>query len=210
MTAREFFDDLPGRPDPERLRGIHHTYLFDIAGEGRWLVTVDDGNVTVDEDPESEAADVSFTLSGETFTKLAAKEQNPMIAYMTGKLKISRRHQGRDGAPEPAPQDGPVLIHGAVAAALTPLRSGGAELDADAFEPYMSFLADGGVDGILAFGTTGEGILFASTSGSGRWSCSWRPRAGGSTSPPTAARRRPPRPPRSRRTRPRPALRRWR
>lgn len=52
------------------------------------------------------------------------------------------------------------MIHGAVAAALTPLRSGGAELDAEAFEPYLTFLADGGVDGILAFGTTGEGILF--------------------------------------------------
>jgi dihydrodipicolinate synthase/N-acetylneuraminate lyase len=55
--------------------------------------------------------------------------------------------------------EGPVLIHGAVAAALTPLRSGGAELDEGAFEPYVAFLADGGVDGILALGTTGEGIL---------------------------------------------------
>jgi putative sterol carrier protein len=89
MTAREFFETLPGRPDPEGLRGIHNTYFFDIAGEGRWLVTVDDGAVTVDENPPSEAADVSFALSGETFEKLATKQQNPMIAYMTGKLKIS-------------------------------------------------------------------------------------------------------------------------
>jgi dihydrodipicolinate synthase/N-acetylneuraminate lyase len=42
---------------------------------------------------------------------------------------------------------------------LTPLRSGGAELDEGAFEPYVAFLADGGVDGILTLGTTGEGIL---------------------------------------------------
>jgi putative sterol carrier protein len=89
MNAREFFADLPGRPDPERLRGIHHSYFFDIAGEGRWLVTVDDGKVTVEESPASEAADVSFKLTGETFTKLAEKQQNPMIAYMTGKLKVS-------------------------------------------------------------------------------------------------------------------------
>lgn len=51
------------------------------------------------------------------------------------------------------------MIHGAVAAALTPLRPGGEELDEGAFEPYVAFLADGGVDGILALGTTGEGIL---------------------------------------------------
>ena len=51
------------------------------------------------------------------------------------------------------------MIRGAFAAALTPLRDGGAGLDEAAFEPYVTFLADGGVDGILALGTTGEGIL---------------------------------------------------
>jgi dihydrodipicolinate synthase/N-acetylneuraminate lyase len=45
-----------------------------------------------------------------------------------------------------------------LAAALTPLKDGGASLDLDAFEPYLAFLADGGVEGILALGTTGEGI----------------------------------------------------
>ena len=44
------------------------------------------------------------------------------------------------------------------AAALTPLKDGGASLDLDAFEPYLAFLRDGGVEGILALGTTGEGI----------------------------------------------------
>ena len=47
----------------------------------------------------------------------------------------------------------------AYAAALTPLRDGGEALDEDAFAPYVSFLERGGVDGILALGTTGEGIL---------------------------------------------------
>jgi dihydrodipicolinate synthase/N-acetylneuraminate lyase len=53
------------------------------------------------------------------------------------------------------------VIRGAVAAALTPLREGGAALDEDAVGPYVDFLADGGLDGILALGTTGEGILLA-------------------------------------------------
>jgi dihydrodipicolinate synthase/N-acetylneuraminate lyase len=51
------------------------------------------------------------------------------------------------------------MIHGALAAALTPLRDDGAALDEAAFEPYVEFLADAGLDGILALGTTGEGIL---------------------------------------------------
>jgi dihydrodipicolinate synthase/N-acetylneuraminate lyase len=53
------------------------------------------------------------------------------------------------------------MISGAFAAALTPLRDGGASLDDAAFEPYIDFLARGGVDGILACGTTGEGILLS-------------------------------------------------
>ena len=44
------------------------------------------------------------------------------------------------------------------AAALTPLRDGGDALDDAAFEPYAAYLLEGGVDGILALGTTGEGM----------------------------------------------------
>jgi dihydrodipicolinate synthase/N-acetylneuraminate lyase len=49
----------------------------------------------------------------------------------------------------------------AIAAALTPLREDGAALDEDVFAPYAAFLQDGGIDGILALGTTGEGILLS-------------------------------------------------
>jgi dihydrodipicolinate synthase/N-acetylneuraminate lyase len=48
-----------------------------------------------------------------------------------------------------------------IAAALTPLRDGGTELDEDAVAPYLSFLAAHGIDGVLALGTTGEGILLS-------------------------------------------------
>ena len=50
-------------------------------------------------------------------------------------------------------------LRGALAAAVTPLRAAGSRLDEDAFAPYARFLADGGIDGVLALGTTGEGIL---------------------------------------------------
>jgi dihydrodipicolinate synthase/N-acetylneuraminate lyase len=51
------------------------------------------------------------------------------------------------------------MLRGALAAALTPLRDAGEALDEDAFAPYVDFLAAGGVDGLLALGTTGEGFL---------------------------------------------------
>lgn len=56
--------------------------------------------------------------------------------------------------PEPA-------IRGALAAAATPLTDGGESLDERAFAPLVAFLAGGGMDGVLALGTTGEGILLS-------------------------------------------------
>jgi len=53
------------------------------------------------------------------------------------------------------------VIRGALAAAVTPLRDGGEELDEQAFEPFAAFLADNGLDGIFALGTTGEGLLLS-------------------------------------------------
>lgn len=52
-------------------------------------------------------------------------------------------------------------LHGAIAAAVTPLRDGGRALDEEAFEPLVRFLAEGGLDGLLALGTTGEGVLLS-------------------------------------------------
>jgi dihydrodipicolinate synthase/N-acetylneuraminate lyase len=46
------------------------------------------------------------------------------------------------------------------AAALTPLRDDGRALDEDAFPEYIDFLRRGGLTGVLALGSTGEGILF--------------------------------------------------
>jgi dihydrodipicolinate synthase/N-acetylneuraminate lyase len=49
------------------------------------------------------------------------------------------------------------MLRGAVAAAVTPLVGEG--LDEDAFGPYADFLVAAGLDGLLALGTTGEGLL---------------------------------------------------
>lgn len=51
------------------------------------------------------------------------------------------------------------MLRGAIAAALTPLRDDA--LAEDVFAPYVDFLAAGGLDGVLALGTTGEGLLFS-------------------------------------------------
>jgi dihydrodipicolinate synthase/N-acetylneuraminate lyase len=52
-------------------------------------------------------------------------------------------------------------LRGAFAASVTPLSDAGAHLDEDAFGPLTDFFVDAGLDGILALGTAGEGILLS-------------------------------------------------
>ena len=88
MRAKEFFAELPAKVDPERIADIDAGYVFDVTGEGIWLVRLHNGTLTVTEGPD-EDGDVKFTLSGETFDRITERKQNPMIAYMTGKVKVS-------------------------------------------------------------------------------------------------------------------------
>jgi dihydrodipicolinate synthase/N-acetylneuraminate lyase len=46
-----------------------------------------------------------------------------------------------------------------LAASVTPLTAGGAALDEEAIGPLVAHLEAGGVDGVFACGTTGEGVL---------------------------------------------------
>ena len=88
LDPAQFFASLPDRADPEKIAGVNHTYVFDIAGKGRWLVDVHDGKVSVSEDPQ-EPADVEFKMSAETFERIQARKLNPMTAYITRKIKVS-------------------------------------------------------------------------------------------------------------------------
>jgi dihydrodipicolinate synthase/N-acetylneuraminate lyase len=53
------------------------------------------------------------------------------------------------------------VLVGAIAAVVTPLTEGGERLDEPAVEPLVRFVAEGGIDGVLVCGTTGEGILLS-------------------------------------------------
>jgi dihydrodipicolinate synthase/N-acetylneuraminate lyase len=54
-----------------------------------------------------------------------------------------------------------VKLHGAIAAAVTPMRDGGRALDLEGVAPLAIHFADGGLDGVLVAGTTGEGVLLS-------------------------------------------------
>ena len=87
QSAREFFETLESRVDPAKTAGLDAAYRFDIDGAGSWIVRVANGSVRVSEGGGD--ADTTISTSEQEFLRLARREQNPMTAFMTGKLRVS-------------------------------------------------------------------------------------------------------------------------
>ncbi len=87
MAARAFFEGLEARVDPARVAGVDHTYRFEIEGEGAWHVAIHSGRATVTEGGD-DPANATIRAAGEVFDRIISGEQNPAMAYMSGKLKI--------------------------------------------------------------------------------------------------------------------------
>ena len=85
----DFFAGLPARAAaaPEKTRGLHDTYLFQIGDAGSWTVTVDDGAVSVAEG-DAGSATCTIATDEETFLAIANGQQNPAMAVMLGKVKL--------------------------------------------------------------------------------------------------------------------------
>jgi dihydrodipicolinate synthase/N-acetylneuraminate lyase len=63
-----------------------------------------------------------------------------------------------DAAQAPGPER---PLHGALAAAVTPLAGGGGAVDTTGVARLVDFYAAAGLDGLLVLGTTGEGVLLS-------------------------------------------------
>ena len=83
-SAQQFFENLQARAS--RAPDLTASYRFDIDGAGSWRVDVEDGVVTVSQ--SQEPADCVIATDEKTFLSVVNKEQNPMGAFMTGKIKV--------------------------------------------------------------------------------------------------------------------------
>jgi putative sterol carrier protein len=85
-SARQFFDDLQARPDTSRAAGLTASYRFDVENAGSWRVDVEDGRVHVTE--SEEPAECVIKTDEQTLLAVVGNEQNPMGAFMTGKIRV--------------------------------------------------------------------------------------------------------------------------
>jgi putative sterol carrier protein len=85
-SAREFFESIPTKLDPQKLRGETMSYRFDIEQAGSWKIDVDDGVVSVAE--STDPADCVIRMKEDMLVKMIEGRQNPATAFMLGKIKV--------------------------------------------------------------------------------------------------------------------------
>ena len=92
MTAKEFILNLPQKAKPEVLEGLDTRFHFDISGDdgGQFTVTVKDGAMNAEEGLHGTPKCV-VGASDENFMGVLKGDINPMMAVLTGKLKISNQ-----------------------------------------------------------------------------------------------------------------------
>lgn len=88
IDVKQFLFDLPKKANADALEGLSTVFHFDITGSGQFTVKLEAGKLDVTEGFSGEPS-CKVTTSAESFSKLISGDLNPMMAMMTGKLKIS-------------------------------------------------------------------------------------------------------------------------
>lgn len=88
IDVKQFLFDLPQKANPDALEGLSTLFHFDVSGAGQFTVKLDNGKLEVSEGLSGEPS-CKVSTSAESFSKLISGDLNPMMAMMTGKLKIS-------------------------------------------------------------------------------------------------------------------------
>jgi putative sterol carrier protein len=89
MTAQDFLAGLPAKINPEALAGVETTFHFNLdGGEIQKTLTVSGGKLEMLDGLIGEPK-CAVSAKSETLMKLVKGEENPMMAVMMGKVKIS-------------------------------------------------------------------------------------------------------------------------
>lgn len=92
MNSKDFIYKLPSKVSPAAIEGHDTTFHFDLEGDdgGKYTVQVVDNKVVVSDGLNGEPTCL-VRSSNENFLKLIQGDLNPMMAILTGKVKISNQ-----------------------------------------------------------------------------------------------------------------------
>lgn len=90
MSVADIFNSMPGRLQADKAAGTNMSLLFDLSGDGggQYFVDINDGHLNVTEGAPAAAPSATVKMSAEDFTAMSSGSLNPMMAFMTGKIKV--------------------------------------------------------------------------------------------------------------------------
>lgn len=90
MTAKEFLSGLPAKVPVDAIQGVDTLFHFNVSGDDgvQASISIKDGEVKFEEGLVGDPKCVVST-SNENLQKVLSGALNPMMAIMTGKIKIS-------------------------------------------------------------------------------------------------------------------------
>lgn len=88
-TPAEYFAELPGKVNKDKIKGMNAIYQWDITGDngGKWHVILKDDNLAIGQGAAA-TPNITLTLDAQNFMDLISGKLNGQMAFLTGKLKI--------------------------------------------------------------------------------------------------------------------------
>jgi putative sterol carrier protein len=81
---------MPGRLQADKAAGTNMDILFDLSGAdgGQWYVSIADGQLNVSQGAPAATPNATVKMTAEDFQAMSSGSLNPMMAFMTGKVKV--------------------------------------------------------------------------------------------------------------------------
>ncbi|MGQ9556890.1 MAG: SCP2 sterol-binding domain-containing protein [Desulfurispora sp.] len=74
--------------DPSKMKGTTAVFQFDLGDAGAFFVNFNDGAATVSEG-KADNPNITISMSADDFQSMLSGALNPMMAFMSGKIKIA-------------------------------------------------------------------------------------------------------------------------
>ena len=90
MSTADLLSTMPSRFQADKAAGTTMGILFDLSGAdgGQWFVNIADGQLAVNEGAPAATPSATIKMTTDDFAALSSGNLNPMMAFMTGKVKV--------------------------------------------------------------------------------------------------------------------------
>lgn len=90
MSVADLFNSMPARFQADKAGDAKMAILFDLSGDGggQYYVNIADGKLDVSPGTPAAAPSATVKMTAEDFSAMSTGALNPMMAFMTGKIKV--------------------------------------------------------------------------------------------------------------------------